>query len=251
MMTEYGLVTLLKERYPKPEYALFPQVRNGTGFRRGTVRTADAVALSLYPSRGIHLHGFEIKVTKSDWRRELKEPDKAESICSFCDFWWIVAPENVVDESELPLNWGLIVERDGKLRQKKQSPMMTAKPLDKLFIASLCRSAQECLLSDAELVEAKRRSFDEGYKAGSKMWEERYEREKKSHQEYMQRVHQFENDSGVQIANGWRMGNVAHAVRLILEGGLVNERSKLEQLASSADQIAVYIREALKVEHAA
>lgn len=58
-MTEYELFQALRPLYPAAEYALLPQVANATGAR--TKRHCDALALSLWPSRGLHLHGFEMK----------------------------------------------------------------------------------------------------------------------------------------------------------------------------------------------
>ena len=67
--TEDGLCKLLRYRFCQPEWAFLSQVRNGTGYLR-TTRTADALAMSLWPSRGLHLYGFEIKVRKSDWKKD-------------------------------------------------------------------------------------------------------------------------------------------------------------------------------------
>lgn len=77
-VTAGDVMVALAHRYPAPGYALLPQVANGTGYAAS--RHCDAIALSLWPSRGIRLHGFEIKVARSDWLRELKDPAKAEAI---------------------------------------------------------------------------------------------------------------------------------------------------------------------------
>lgn len=61
---------LLRNRYSPPEYAFLPQVRNQTGYSR-QIRTADALVMSLYPSRGLYLSGFEIKINKSDLKNEI------------------------------------------------------------------------------------------------------------------------------------------------------------------------------------
>ncbi len=59
-VTADDLWKALPRRYPQTEYALFSQVRNATGFA-SRIRTADAIALSLWPSRGLALYGFEFK----------------------------------------------------------------------------------------------------------------------------------------------------------------------------------------------
>src|SRR4051812_4949848 len=90
-----------------PEYAILKEVAKGTGTNGG--RYADAVAMSLYPSRGLHLYGFEVKTSRADWLSELKSPRKAEDIACFCDFWYLVIGSNdIVKVGELPETWGLI-----------------------------------------------------------------------------------------------------------------------------------------------
>ena len=47
--------------------------------------SGDAVIMSLWPSRGLELHGVEIKVSRADWKREAADPAKAEAIAAYCD----------------------------------------------------------------------------------------------------------------------------------------------------------------------
>lgn len=75
----------LERRYPAPAWCLFAEVRNGTGAARRVDRYADGIAMSMFPSRGLSVLGFEIKVDRRDWMRELAQPDKAEAIAQFCD----------------------------------------------------------------------------------------------------------------------------------------------------------------------
>jgi hypothetical protein len=44
---------------------------------------ADAIARHLWPSQGLELIGFELKVSRSDWLREIKDPYKCESKKAF------------------------------------------------------------------------------------------------------------------------------------------------------------------------
>ena len=89
-LSESQLYTLIEKHCHSPRWATFPAVRNATGFAR-QVRTADAIAMALWPSMGLELHGFEIKSHRHDWLRELKKPDKADAIAKHCNRWWIVA----------------------------------------------------------------------------------------------------------------------------------------------------------------
>lgn len=132
---------LMRQRYSAPQYALFFEVTDQTGARH--TGYADAIAMGLWPSRGIELEGFEIKVSSSDWRRELAKPAKAEKFAQRCDRWWLVAADGVVkDETEIPSGWGWIVATD-KLRIAKQAPKLEPMPLDHYFLAAILRSAAE------------------------------------------------------------------------------------------------------------
>src|SRR5690349_4873984 len=77
----------LRERYAPPAWAFFEEVGNATGIRSS--RWADAVAMGLWHSRGIDIHGFEIKCNRNDFIRELRDPSKAEAVAEHCDFWWL------------------------------------------------------------------------------------------------------------------------------------------------------------------
>lgn len=132
----------LRIKYPMPEYCLMEEVRDAAGFDAG--RSADAIAMSLWPSRGLLVIGFEIKVSRSDWVKELKSPAKAEAIAKYCDQWYVVAARGIVQDGELPETWGLI-EFDGKrLKEKKFAPRNPEPaPLNRTFIAAMMRRAGE------------------------------------------------------------------------------------------------------------
>src|SRR5438128_1984050 len=109
----------LAELFAAPEYALLYEVAKGTGSYGG--RYADAVAMSLYPSRGLYLSGFEVKTSRSDWLSEMKNPKKADDIGKYCDFWYLVVGSNsIVKPGELPLTWGLIEPFKDKLKITKR-----------------------------------------------------------------------------------------------------------------------------------
>ena len=145
---EGRVLAVLEKKYPAPEWAFFRQVRDATGF--AGCRTADALAMGLWPSRGLELHGFEVKSYRSDWLRELKRPKKAEVIAPYTDRWWIVAgDETVVGEDEVPELWGLMVvsetpKRGRHIRIVRQAPKREEPtPIDRLFLAAILRRAEE------------------------------------------------------------------------------------------------------------
>lgn len=111
----------------------------------GGTRYADAVAFNLWESRGHSLIGFEIKVSRGDWLRELKSPEKAEPVMKFCDFWYVIAPRGVVELSELPLGWGLMEAQGSRLVTRQHGKQMQPAELTRGFFASLMRRGFETL----------------------------------------------------------------------------------------------------------
>lgn len=100
----------LHNKYHGDDFALCFDVRNDAGFHAS--RAADAMGIGLWPSRGCHLYGFEIKASRTDWLKELKNAAKAEAFIPYCDYWYIVAgSREIVKPGELPEGWGLIVPR--------------------------------------------------------------------------------------------------------------------------------------------
>lgn len=130
----------MSKRWAEPEWAIMWEVGQGTGAKSG--RYADAVMMSLWPSRGLELHGVEIKVSRSDWKREAADPSKAEAIARFCDRWWVHTPEGVVDDiSDVPPMWGLR-EWDGKKwNTLREAEKTEAENISRPFLAAMLRRA--------------------------------------------------------------------------------------------------------------
>ena len=142
--SEELLYRLVADAHAAPEWACLRHVRSGAGWDR---RTCDALAMSLWQSRGLILRGFEIKVARADWKRESEDPEKAEAIATYCDEWWIVAAPGVVrdPEIELPPAWGLMVPDDsGKaLTITRKAERGKGAPPSRGFLAQLFKGAQE------------------------------------------------------------------------------------------------------------
>jgi hypothetical protein len=133
---------LLAKRYAAPEYAFLRQVNEGTGRHAG--RRVDAIAMSLWPSRGLDLHGFEIKVSRQDLRVELKEPEKADALHRYCNFWWLVVAPDVIGQFDTcPRTWGVLEARENgaSLAVVRDAPRCDAEPPTLSLFAALLRAA--------------------------------------------------------------------------------------------------------------
>lgn len=175
-MTAADVFDALRNHFPAEEFALLPQATQGVGYR-GTNRYLDALLVQLWPSRGLYLHGIEIKVSGQDYRRELKDPAKADALVEHLDYFSIAAPAGVVKVESLPKAWGLIeidpmfgfspapkvpvVER---VKPKKLHAGRFDRPLPRSFFAALCRRLNQETIG-AAVARADGEAFERGRKA--------------------------------------------------------------------------------------
>lgn len=165
-ITERDMLDALNRRYTAilgngDRWVRAEHVRNGTGFYgydarsglcKGFLRTADFIALDGWESKKHVMHGHEVKVSRSDWLTELRDPEKAEAFRPYCDYWWLVVSDpNVARADELPAGWGLMVRQaDGNLRVRKQAPKnATRLPLPWPMTVGLARAVQKTALRRA------------------------------------------------------------------------------------------------------
>lgn len=89
----------------KGEYVVLFDVPNIVGIRQE--RRCDAIAIGMWGSTGRLIHGFEVKVSRGDWLREVKDVSKADPFIEQCDRWWLVTGDlSVAKPEEIPAAWG-------------------------------------------------------------------------------------------------------------------------------------------------
>ncbi|AYN57636.1 hypothetical protein PBI_COTE_65 [Arthrobacter phage Cote] len=133
---------------------------NGNGFRYSRAehvrvtagfdarRVCDYMALDLWPGglgpdrKGPLLHGHEVKVSRSDWLTELRDPEKAEAFARYCDYWWLVVGDSgIVRDGELPAGWGLLVASGDSLRTvRRATRRREVEPMGRDLQATFSRS---------------------------------------------------------------------------------------------------------------
>ena len=240
---------LLRARFKSPEYAYLTEVASNTG--AGQQRWADAVIMGLWPSRGVDLHGVEIKVSRSDWMQEKKNPEKADRIARYCDRWWLaVANDDIVRDGELPENWGLMVARGTKIIIAKDAPKLTPQPMDRTFLAALMRKIDAKFHSesrDSLMLQEYRRGEERG-RVDSQV-EMNHLREQL--RELREQVQKFQVASGVKI-DSWRFTDMSAAINALIGGKAHYEfeshRGKLDRLLRDATSICKGIEQSIKHE---
>lgn len=143
--TERYVLDLLHRRYDITygngfRYVTAEHVRSHAGF--DAKRTADLIAMDLWPSKGFALHGHEVKVSRSDFLSEMKDPDKAMEFIPYMTYWWLVIGDaSIVDKREVPATWGLLVVSQGRLRMARRARRnQEQKPLTETRMAALLRA---------------------------------------------------------------------------------------------------------------
>lgn len=165
---ESRLFEHIRRLYPSREYLVLRHIRSGLG---NNARTADALAIGLWRSRNVQVHGFEMKSSRTSWEQDLRNPAKAEEIAQYCHYWWIVAgDDSMVREAELPKGWGLYAVIDGELRVLVQAEELSPKSLAPDFMAYLIRGAidqQVAALTDDERDSQYKMGYEKGFDDGS------------------------------------------------------------------------------------
>lgn len=231
-MTEQSITKLLAARYAAPAWAFLPQVRNGTSYRRKTVRTADALAQSLWASRGLELHGFEIKVSRTDWKKELADPDKSDDIQRFCDRWWIVVGDReIVQPGELPPTWGLMYVNGRGLNVATEAPKLDSVPIDRLMFCAIVRRLTEMSVPrdsiNDQIETARKKAHDDGKSAAEYRIKQTLES-----------VKAFEEASGLKLGYSWDAGKLGSAVKFVMEHDMDAFVSQMKELKRQAAYIA-------------
>lgn len=243
-MSTNNLREALRKRYALPEWVLMEEVRDAAGHAAN--RSADGIAMSMWPSRGLEINGFELKASRSDWLRELKNPAKAEAIAAYCDRWWIVAMPGCVKPEELPAGWGLMELHGASLKDIKKAPAREdVKPLNRTFVAAMMRRVGE---TDEWLLRIKvQQMLAEGEKQRQEWAQRELASRTRKYEEVQERLNQIKADTGIDLLNwAYDRDAIAAVLRFATEaagtvesryGGLLSLRGSMERLIRQIDEL--------------
>lgn len=104
-----------KTRY-QGEWATFIELRGSTGYLNP--QSIDFFAIHTWPSKSFHSISYEVKVSRGDFRKEIKCPRKRQFAESVSHESYFVTPPSLVRVDEVPEGWGLMeaVTTKNKLR---------------------------------------------------------------------------------------------------------------------------------------
>ena len=228
----------LGDMYSDPnQYVCAAEVSPRTG---AWERRIDFLVMNCYDSEQLKIQGYEIKISKADLKRELEDPDKHAVFFDAIDFYWLIAPKQVVDNIDLiPPKWGVrAVWRDesGKLISRTvrkptclHDEQMYSRKIRKTFMASFCRAISKQSLTKAKLHEQQR-----------------------SLEEEIRKKVESELTNGGRIVSDWQLNSLERCKRLVDDIGL-NEYSsessrkrirKAVDIVSSLERCDISLRDA-------
>jgi hypothetical protein len=99
----------LENFYQSLRYITISELRVGTGYDGLSKRRIDFLAIS--SERGNRVIGVEIKVSKADYLKEFKDPQKQKALRCFSNQFYYATPKDLIDPKDLPVWAGLIEVR--------------------------------------------------------------------------------------------------------------------------------------------
>jgi predicted HicB family RNase H-like nuclease len=214
------VLDILATKYQRPHWVFMREFRDATGF--DAKRSADALAVGLYSSRGQHIIGFEVKTFRSDWLRELKRPEKADPIARFCDFFNLVVPElSIVNIGELPAPWGLIVvdQAKGKVHIAKKAEQLQAQPITRSFMCAIVKQTMD--LAQMPTEKALHEALEAGKQHGRESAKQNESYELRDLRKLKEVADAFTKESGVELSaweDGKRIGEAVAVVTRLMRG---------------------------------
>lgn len=127
-LTSADIIARLRKRWEPPEWVLMTEFHNATG--ANATNRFDALAFNVWPSRGMVRIGVEVKVSRSDFARELAHHDKRAAIERHCHEVYFAVAKGVCEPREIPEPWGLLVEHGDSMKCVLKPKFRDVGPMD-------------------------------------------------------------------------------------------------------------------------
>lgn len=247
-LTSQQLGDLLAAKYPRDRYALFFNVPDEVGLK--AKRRADAIAFGLWASVGHFVDGFELKVSRADWLREVKQVEKADPFVARCDRWWLVTSSpSIAKLEEIPACWGWMAATKSGLRVQRPAtrlPQPADGAMQRMFVLGILRMAQE---HNAD-PEAHRRALDTQAQEHQRNIEERVRRAVESANrklpELQAKIEHAEKEVGLKL-NDWKFSRVAKIAAALSEMSYEGGLDQVDRVLATQENTLVNLLECLKL----
>lgn len=144
-LTAKDVVKALRQRHPpSTQWVFLTEVAFATGFGKGSDNHIDVMAFNCWPSSGLDRIAYEVKVSREDFKRELKDPGKRQNAVEHSNHFFFAAPSGLIDADDLPIDCGL-VEVDGNLKchLAVEAPKRKEAKFSYPFFLAVLRNAQD------------------------------------------------------------------------------------------------------------
>lgn len=225
-LATHQLEAMLRAKYQRDRYALFFDVPDAVSL--DARRRIDAVAVGIWKSVGRSIDAFELKISRADWLRELKQVDKADPFISICDRFWLVTGDPTVAKlDEIPACWGWMTATKHGLRVQRPAEKL---PQDRTnlpwgFTLGLLRKLQDDLVSSPDVRTMLEESHRDLREKHSRELEQAGNRASRDLEKLRETVTTFEKESGIELTH-WRFGHAGNVVRSLLELGYEGNGTK-------------------------
>lgn len=233
----------------KGEHVFLFDVPNVVGLRQE--RRCDGVAIGMWESTGRLIQGFEVKVSRSDWLREVKDVTKADHFIEQCERWWLVTGDiSVAKPEEIPEAWGWMNATKTGLRIQRPARQLREKEphIKRGWAFALIRRAAERGDINAPEVQAiLRKHREENDRSAKEKIEREIARSAPKLFELQKKVDEFEKASGMKL-DDWRLGNVgklARHIHAISEDKYSGYTKLLQGQLRALDQLSKETRECI------
>jgi len=231
------VIALIRRRHEGPGWQVFTELADGVGARAR--RRADVVAMGMYPSRGMEIHGYECKISRRDTRRELLDVSKTDAVGKYCDFWWLtVSDPAIIDGLLIPPTWGILTPVNRVLRVVRRAKKRKAAPLDRFFVAAMLRSVTKHWVPRTQHDEVLNQRNQDINQAIQTERQHSKEGDTRALEALAAKVKAFEAASGIEIAHGWHFPEVGRAVNLLVDAMRSSDRQGLEIKAVTMERTA-------------
>lgn len=238
MAKEISAYQVLRNKFPANECVLIEEVSDASGFARS--RSLDFMIINLWQSRGLSVTGVERKSFRSDWLKELRQPEKQENHFKYCDYFYLLTDkEGIAKLEEIPETWGWYhINEKGILKTLKAAPKLTPLPIGKSLMCAMMRRAADkgkyvhIDTIEQRIEEARLRGLNEASSGRDYILQEA--------EKWKKIADEFKESTGLEL--GYRWGAIepkkfGAAVKLIEAGEIEKIEKQLHDLKTKASLV--------------
>lgn len=155
------------EKFMEDKYAddnskcYITELRLGTGYENE--QRLDGFLMELWPSKNYEITAYEIKISRPDFQRELRNPKKKMAGMEISNrFYFITANKIVNDVSEIPEDCGWLEFTGARLIERKKAPTrVKPESCPWTLVASLFRRSDQLVKQSKVLITRVQETFND------------------------------------------------------------------------------------------